>query len=111
MKTRISAVLSWNDVEQVRTEATQEEMKGSKKEMKSVTGVLGCRMHFVQAKTAMYQDETTTAIRSSQEKTESALNSIRTELDETKHRVEGVSVSVDLSTDGLWASAKNSMGR
>jgi hypothetical protein len=48
--------------------------------MKSKIGVLFSRVDFVQAKTAIYQDQTMAAIRDSQEKTEAATSSIRAEL-------------------------------
>jgi hypothetical protein len=65
----------WMDVNQVKRDSN-EEMKTSQ-DMKDRIGALASRMDSTQFKTAIYQDETTAAIRSSDGKTVAAVNTIR----------------------------------
>jgi hypothetical protein len=77
-------------------------MKSDQEEMISKIGVLVPWMDFVQAKAAIYEDETTAAIRSCQEKTEAAMNCSQAELEETvKHRVNDALTSIDQQSQGL----------
>jgi BMFP domain-containing protein YqiC len=57
------------------------------------------------------QDKNTAVIRSSQEKTEAAVNSVQAELEETiKHWMEDILTSVDQQTQGLHKELDATIG-